>query len=391
MGLRTTLLKHAGGGFASVAIAGTLFFALPYTSAFAEYHGFPDLSEDHWAVQNGIVDWSSEHHAINGFPDGTWGPDLTMDRAQAAQVIYNMAGSPELEGTAEQFTDVSDDDFCATAALWCREQGIFTGIDGTDDFDPWSPITREQVAKILCEYAEGAEGEASAYASFPDADEVSTWAEGFVSWAVSEDVITGYETTSDAYLNALDDCTRAEFVTMLARTVDGYMSDEDIAGKTYVVDATYEPNYVEVETPVYEEQWVADTYTGTCYRYYCRWCGYDADGKCIIPLTRTNSSNPNSIYYGDLDAWLSSVWQGYYEDVLWHVQRNDCNCPADVKIDPEGAFDGSTGVSRGTGGPQVLYTTVELETGHYEQVQTGTTTELVDAGGSWTYSNGRWE
>ena len=278
---RTTSLKR---GVVSAALIGALCLAVPCGSALAEYRGFPDLDKSHWAVSSGIVDWSQEHGVINGFPDSTWAPDATIDRAQAATILWNMAGNPEPEGTVEQFPDVVDTDYCAKAALWCREQGIFEGDAPSGNFRPWDAITREQVAKVLCGYAgeldEPSEGTVEVPV-FVDPGSASGWAGGVVQWAVSHGVITGREMPDGAYIAGQGECTRAEFVAMLARTVDGVMRGESVAGKEYVVEATWIPEYETVEVPVYEDKWVADTKEETFHHYYCRWCGYD--NGCSIP------------------------------------------------------------------------------------------------------------
>ncbi len=364
-------------GALSVALAGALTAAVPFGSAFAEYRGFSDLEPSHWAVTGGTVDWSQERGVINGYPDGSWAPDATIDRAQAATVVWNYAGSPAPQGTAEQFIDVTESDWFADAALWCREEGVFAGVGDTGYLDPYAPITREQVAAVLLRYADGAEGSADDYAKFPDASSVSSWAEGAMGWAVANSVLTGAVTESGQYANPQSSCTRAEFVTMLARTVDGAMQGVDLTGKKYVVDATYVPEYETVEVPVYEQQWVPDTVEKECVRFYCRWCGFD--NGCVIPLDEFFASD-----------FVDSDWFWIRNEVFGHVERNDCGCPPEIGVDPDGAFDGSIGKSRGTG-QQTLTKSVENGSGHWEQVQTGTETQRIEVGGHWEYGEGRWE
>lgn len=372
-------------GAVSVALAGALCLAVPCGSALAEYRGFPDLDEGHWAVSSGIVDWSQEHKVINGFPDGSWAPDATVDRAQAATILWNMAGNPEPEGTVEQFPDVADADYCAKAALWCREQGIFEGDAVTGRFNPWDPITREQVAKVLCGYAGELDAPSDeppagtpAATEFADPESVSPWAGGVVQWAVSNGVITGSVQPDGLYLDAQRSSTRAEFVAMLARTVDGVMEGVDITDKEFVVEATWVPEYETVEVPVYEDKWVADVENKEYVRFYCRWCGYD--NGCVIPLDEFFA-----------DDFLDSEWFWIRDEVFGHVQRNDCNCPPEIGIvSGPTAFDGSIGQSRGTG-QQTITKAVDLGTGHWEQVQTGTKAEQVEVGGHWEYGEGSWQ
>ena len=72
---------------------------------------------------------------------------------------------------------------------------------------------------------------------------------------------------------------------------------------------------------------------------------------------------------------------GGYDDLLWHIQRNDCDCPADVKIDDSGDSEGIVGKYKGNGGQIIMNHRVELDTDHYENVQVGTKTEVVETGG----------
>lgn len=369
-------------GAVSVALAGALCLAVPCGSALAEYRGFPDLDEGHWAVSSGIVDWSQEHGVINGFPDGTWAPDATVDRAQAATILWNMAGNPEPAGMVGQFPDVADTDYCAKAALWCREQGIFEGDAVTGKFNPWDAITREQVAKVLCGYAGELDAPSDeppagtpAATEFADPESVSPWAGGVVQWAVSNGVITGSVQPDGLYLQAQRSSTRAEFVAMLARTVDGVMQGESVAGKEYVVEATWVPEYETVEVPVYEDKWVADMEGTDMIRIYCRWCGYN----CEIPQSEFFAPD-----------YVGSEWFWMADDVQGHVAKNVCGCPADIEVDPNNAFDGLIGHSRGVGMYYFNASTGE-GSGHWEQVQVGTKTEQVEVGGHWEYGEGSWQ
>lgn len=70
------------------------------------------------------------------------------------------------------------------------------------------------------------------------------------------------------------------------------------------------------------------------------------------------------------------------DDVLWHVQKNKCNCTPEIGILPS-SNDGVIGYSRGTGSNVVMNHTVDLGTGHYGQVQVGTKTETGEVGGHW--------
>ena len=200
-------------GLASATVAAT---ALAPATAFADYKGYHDVPANHWAVTGGVIDWAEYNGIINGFPDGSWGADMTVNRAQAAAILYNLAGQPKVTGSP-QFDDAASLGWATTAATWAQQQGIFTGTvhtDGSVTFDPWNPLTREQSAKILCVIAGGRAGNPSALSRFPDDDSVSDWARGVVAWAVENGVIG-----NGGYLGGNLSCTRAEFASM-TRTTD---------------------------------------------------------------------------------------------------------------------------------------------------------------------------
>lgn len=372
--MRRAITRRATAIAACAALAATI--AAPST-ALADYRGFSDLAEGQWYVDSGVVDWATDSGVIHGFPNGTWAPDAAIDREQAAAVLFNWSGDPA-PSEPSTFDDADELGWAAGACAWAQDGGVFNGsanADGTVTMDPWTAISREQVATVLCNMF-GEPADAAALDSYPDGNEVSDWARGTVAWGVMHGVLG-----ANGEINPADGCTRAEFVTMLMRVVAG-----DGEGTPPVADPeagaewVWVPEYETVETPVYEQRWVEDTWTGPCSHYYCRWCGYDND--CYIP-SRWNGS------YWEFDYDVIGPWtqDGYWDklrdDVLWHVQKNKCNCPPDVPVRGEGAHDGSIGLSRGTGNEIVKERTVDLGTGHYEQVQVGTKTETVEVGGHW--------
>lgn len=201
----------------TMALVAALMMGVP-AIAHADYLGFTDIDESHWAVADGVVDWASENKVVNGV-DGRWMPDAVISRAQAATVLWNLAGNPS-PGDKPFFTDADVLDWCADAAAWCQQEGIFTGDGVTGAFDPWAPLTREQCAKVLMVREGGSEGEASSLDRFSDKGTVSGWATGVVAWAVENGVINGVQTDSGRLVQGQRACTRAEFVAMLKNLED---------------------------------------------------------------------------------------------------------------------------------------------------------------------------
>ena len=195
-------------GLVSATVAAATF--APAT-AFADYKGYTDVPVNHWAVTGGVIDWADRNGIINGFPDGSWGVDQPVDRAQAAAILYNLAGNPPVSGSP-QFSDADTLGWARDAAAWAQQQGIFTGTqhaDGRVTFDPWSPLTREQAAKILCVLAGSTGSDPAILNNFSDRGSVSSWAEGVVAWAVQNGIMG-----NGGSLGGTRACTRGEFASM---------------------------------------------------------------------------------------------------------------------------------------------------------------------------------
>lgn len=106
----------------------------------------------------------------------------------AAQVLWNLADSPAVPGTAG-FTDVPSDAWYAGAVNWSASRGIVTGYS-TGAFGPEDAVTREQLAAMLYRYA-GTPEPTGSLDGFNDKDAVSDYAADALCWAVDEGLLTG--------------------------------------------------------------------------------------------------------------------------------------------------------------------------------------------------------
>jgi hypothetical protein len=133
-----------------------------------------------------------------------------MTRAMLAQALYRLDGAPSVTG-ASPFADTS-----AVSAIWANANSIVNGTGG-GKFSPDAEITREQLAVMMYRYAQlTVDGDARDLSGFPDADNVSDWAEDAVIWAVSAGLIQG---RGDA-LAPKGTATRAEVAAILQRFIE---------------------------------------------------------------------------------------------------------------------------------------------------------------------------
>ena len=169
---------------------------------------FTDVSEGDWYHDAVAYCWE------NGIMDGTSGtafaPNMLLNRAMMAQVLYNLAGGTP--AAAAGFPDVSPTAWYADAVNWAAANGYVTGYDN-GLFGPEDDLTREQLAAILYRYA-GSPAPAGSLDGFADAASASAYAVDALRWAVGEGLLTGKD---GGRLDPTGTASRAELAQILAR------------------------------------------------------------------------------------------------------------------------------------------------------------------------------
>ena len=155
------------------------------------YHPFTDVAHASW--YEAAVEYVYQNDVMNGVKSDLFQPNKTVTRAQVAQVLYNMAGSPFVV-SENPFADVSEDDWYAKAVSWAAANGLTKG-KSADQFDPNASVTREQLVTFICRYADWAGLELPSgtvdLTQYQDAGQISSWAKDFVVRALEAGVIQG--------------------------------------------------------------------------------------------------------------------------------------------------------------------------------------------------------
>lgn len=153
-------------------------------------------------------------------------PDAPLSRAMFATILYRAAGSPSLS-FYPVFSDVPDGTWFSLPILWAHSQGIVAGYpDGTGRFGVNDPITREQIAKMLYEYAVR-QGypvhQRQTLTHFLDHNQISSWAVDYLSWAAGAGIVNGKPLdTVSSILDPKGNATRAEAAAMIMRFLKLY-------------------------------------------------------------------------------------------------------------------------------------------------------------------------
>ncbi len=179
---------------------------------------FVDVNAADWFCE--AVRYVYARGMMGGTGANTFSPGGTTTRAMIVTILHRLEGTPAAAGSA--FTDVPAGQYYAQAVGWASSVGVVNGYgDGT--FQPDAPITREQMAAILCRYAQYKGVDVSRRADltrFPDSAKVSPYAAEPMGWAVESGLITGM----DGQLAPGGSATRAQVATILMRLCENVVA-----------------------------------------------------------------------------------------------------------------------------------------------------------------------
>ena len=179
---------------------------------------FTDVKSSHWYYD--AVRITNENGIFNGTDETTFAPNGKMTRAMLVQALASADGfNKDDYKYNNQFTDVKASHWFAPAVEWAYENKITSGKTATT-FAPNENITREQLAAMLCRYAEykGMEiANTKDISTFPDASKVSAYAVKNFEWAYGNGIIGGSKSGDKLYLNPRNPATRAECATMFSK------------------------------------------------------------------------------------------------------------------------------------------------------------------------------
>jgi hypothetical protein len=112
---------------------------------------FLDVPMTYWAFK--YVEYAKAQNIVTGFPDGTYGPTIPVDRGQMAvyiaRAVVDPTGDAGLAGytppTTPSFSDVAAGYWSYKYIEYCHAQSIVNGYpSGT--YQPAAVVTRDQMA-----------------------------------------------------------------------------------------------------------------------------------------------------------------------------------------------------------------------------------------------------
>ncbi len=165
------------------------------------------------------TDGAAHESYISGYDDGTFRPDNTITRAEAATIIAKLGGIDESKEYENIFNDVAENAWYKNYVSFAKEKGYIEGYDD-NTFAPDNVITRGEFAVILGKYlnVDGTQKK-TIFSDVPS----THYASGYIHELFIRNIIRGY----DVHIFKPDNTiTRAEAVTMINRALGRKVSEE---------------------------------------------------------------------------------------------------------------------------------------------------------------------
>lgn len=225
---------------------------------------FADIALDH--PNKRAINQSYQFGIIEGYEDGTFGPDRPINRAELIKVMviryFDKNGiGPDVSLYHDCFKDVNQQ-WYAPYICYAYEQEWVEGYeDGT--FKPANPVNRVEALKIILEIGLPSSEwpdptDQDSAVELPVDIETGQWYEDYARMAIVKDLVDGQHVTQDSqgrdYYYPGDNMTRKEVVEMLWR-IFIWVVERDTYGQ-----AIAEIGCVQVANPEMENYTVFEVY-----------------------------------------------------------------------------------------------------------------------------------
>ena len=168
-----------------------------------------------------LLDTENHNQYLFGYPEGTFGPDQNMTRAEVAQMFYNLLVDKNVAITAS-FEDVPADAWYAKSVNTLASMGIISGV-GENRFEPERSITRAEFTSMAMKFTKGAQDGTNVFSDVRSGD----WFYEAVVGSIQYGWIEGYE---DGTFRPENRITRVEVTSIVNKMLGRFADREFVAG-----------------------------------------------------------------------------------------------------------------------------------------------------------------
>ncbi len=173
---------------------------------------FSDIS-GHWAEK--FIEALAAANIISGLPDGSFGPDNILNRAQYAALLVS-AFSPIPKVAATNFVDVSASFWARSAIERANRGGFLSGFPGLK-FGPNQNLTKTEAIVSLVNGLGLQGGNADSLKVYTDRSQIPNFALSAIGTATALKLVVNYPARDR--LSPLRDITRAEISALIYQTL----------------------------------------------------------------------------------------------------------------------------------------------------------------------------
>ncbi len=174
-----------------------------------------DVKPSAWYFE--AMDSAAEKGWLSGMGGHRFEPGSSLTRGMIVTLLHRMSGEADPEERTNQFADVKDGQYYASAVEWAFQKGIAGGVSETS-FQPNRPVTRQELAQLMVQYhllqtgGQELTDEGDAAKRYADWEQVSDWAQSAVDTAARLRLMQG---DNKGRFNPRAAATRAEGAALL--------------------------------------------------------------------------------------------------------------------------------------------------------------------------------
>ncbi|MBD2339208.1 DUF3370 family protein [Calothrix sp. FACHB-156] len=190
-------------------------FTLPNSITLA----FSD-TQKHWA--NNCVQELGERKLITGYPDGSFRPEATVTRAEAAVLMLNAFPDAPIKRSTTTFKDVPANYWANKAITTAYQKGFFSGYPG-GIFQPNQAIPRAQIIGVVAggkNYSPVSNPAQTLQQYFEDAAQIPNYAQSAIASATINSIVVNYPQVKQ--LKPQQSATRGEVAALMCRALNIY-------------------------------------------------------------------------------------------------------------------------------------------------------------------------
>ncbi|MFS0516114.1 DUF3370 family protein [Nostoc sp. UIC 10607] len=177
-------------------------------------------TQNYWAKN--CVQQLGERKLITGYPDGSFRPEATVTRAEAAVLMLNAFPDSPVKRTAASFKDVPANYWANKAISTAYQKGFFSGYPG-GIFQPNQPIPRAQIIGVVAggkNYSLVSSPMQILQQYFNDAGQIPNYAQNAIASATINSIVVNYPNVKQ--LKPLQSATRGEVAALICRALNIY-------------------------------------------------------------------------------------------------------------------------------------------------------------------------